>query len=208
MLTNERKIYLENWLNEHYPSILNKVILRSWRQVYSEEEVVYLYRAYYLPITTVKEASTNLYLKIRLYELPVIKETIDYRFIEVEELLAYLDQVLAPTTDTSKYGKLVRDNIPNIIKNNGEEPVVKKLSDDEYWQALLAKDQEELEEVKSAKSKEEICEELADKLAVLIAMAEYHGLTFFEVEQVEIEKRLSKGGFTRRLYLDKVLPKD
>ncbi len=73
---------------------------------------------------------------------------------------------------------------------------------------LIAKDKEELEELKKAKSKEEICEELADKLAVLIAMAEFHQISLYEVIQKEIAKRSEKGGFTRRLYLYKVFPKE
>ena len=53
------------------------------------------------------------------------------------------------------YNKLVRDNIINIIKANGEMPIYRILENDEYWECLLKKDAEELLEVKDAQSKEE-----------------------------------------------------
>ena len=43
------------------------------------------------------------------------------------------------------YDKLVRDNIPEIIKSNGGEPHYRKLNDEEYWKYLLKKDSEKLE---------------------------------------------------------------
>ena len=37
------------------------------------------------------------------------------------------------------YNKLVRDNIPNIIKEKGEEPITRILSDEEYKKELEKK---------------------------------------------------------------------
>ncbi len=128
MLTIERKIYLENYLNENYPLNITKKILNLWRSYFSEEEVAYLHRAYYLPITKIKEAGSNLRLKMKLYETPVIKEAIDYRFIEVDELLNYLEQVLKKEKIKSQnYEKLVRDNIPDIIKKMGSFHFIENL---------------------------------------------------------------------------------
>lgn len=53
------------------------------------------------------------------------------------------------------YNKLVRDNIPEIIKKNNGEPYIRELNGDEYWEYLLKKDSEELEEVRTAPSIEE-----------------------------------------------------
>lgn len=104
----------------------------------------------------------------------------------------------------NKYNKLVRDNIPNIIKANGEEPIYHTLNDDEYWDALLKKDIEELEEVKSAESKDEVLKELGDKLEILRAMAEYLGFTLEDVIKQADKKKQTNGGFQKRLFLETV----
>ena len=102
----------------------------------------------------------------------------------------------------NKYNKLVRDNIPNIIKENGEEPIYHILNDEEYWNALLKKDTEELEEVKEAESKDEILKELGDKLELIRAMAEYQGFTLEDVIKQADKKRQTNGGFQKRLFLE------
>ena len=99
------------------------------------------------------------------------------------------------------YNKLVRDNIPNIIKNNGEEPIYRVLNDDEYWEYLLIKDNEELMEVKNAESKEEIKKELADKLELIIAMAEFNGYSLDDIINEANIKRNKNGGFKKKLLL-------
>jgi len=44
------------------------------------------------------------------------------------------------------YGKLVRDNIPDIIISNDERPITRKLDEDEYKKELLKKLVEESNE--------------------------------------------------------------
>ena len=44
------------------------------------------------------------------------------------------------------YNKLVRDNIPDIIKKNGATPIVRILDDEEYFKELNRKLKEELNE--------------------------------------------------------------
>ena len=51
---------------------------------------------------------------------------------------------------------MVRDNILNICRTNGDTPITRVLNDEEYWEYLLKKDAEKLEEVRIAKSLEEI----------------------------------------------------
>ena len=103
------------------------------------------------------------------------------------------------------YDKLVRDNIPEIIKNNGGEPYFRVLNDDEYWQYLLKKDNEELEEVRTATSIEERKKELADKLELIRAMAEFNGFTLQDILEEADSKKQKNGGFEKRLLLEKVI---
>jgi len=42
-----------------------------------------------------------------------------------------------------KYSKLIRDKIPNIIKNDGEIPITHVASDEEYWEKLKKEKKEE-----------------------------------------------------------------
>lgn len=101
------------------------------------------------------------------------------------------------------YGKLVRDNIPDIIKSNNEEPIIKILSDEEYKKELENKLIEECNEVLSSTGKDRI-EELADMLEVIIALSELENKTFEDVEKVRILKKEKRGGFSKKIYLEDV----
>lgn len=103
------------------------------------------------------------------------------------------------------YNKLVRDNIPDIIKENGEEPIYRVLNEDEYWEYLLLKDNEELEEVRSASSTLERKKELADKLELIRAMVEYNGFTLEDIIEEAGRKKERNGGFEKRLLLKRVI---
>lgn len=105
------------------------------------------------------------------------------------------------------YKKLVRDKIPQIIKDNGKLPVFRTLDDADYWRYLLKKDKEELIEVKNAPTVRDRLEELADKLEVIRAMAEFHGFTLQDIIDAADNKATLKGGFNKRYLLEKVIEK-
>lgn len=68
--------------------------------------------------------------------------------------------------------KLVRDNIPEIIRQNGGVPDYRIASDDsEFQQALDLKLDEEIIELRSASDPENTAEEIADIIEVLFTIA-------------------------------------
>lgn len=69
------------------------------------------------------------------------------------------------------YNKLVRDNIPDIIRSDNEKPVTRILTDAEYEKELYRKLAEECKEVYRAEDNDEACKELADVLEVIRAIA-------------------------------------
>ena len=102
------------------------------------------------------------------------------------------------------YNKLVRDKIPDIIKGNGEDPVIKVLNEDEYKKELEKKLYEEYNEVISASGQDRL-EELADMLEVIAALAKIEGKTLEDVSLIAHQKVLKRGSFNNRIYLEKVI---
>ena len=78
-----------------------------------------------------------------------------------------------------KYNKLVRDNIPEIIKANGEASMIHIAGETEYKEKLIEKLQEEVDEFIKDNSKEE----LADILEVIYALGD-----LYEIKKEELEK--------------------
>ena len=77
------------------------------------------------------------------------------------------------------YNKLVRDNIPDLIRENGETPVIRTLDDGEYAACLAEKLREEVEEFLADSN----LDELSDILEVLEALAGLHGWTDGEIQK-------------------------
>lgn len=98
------------------------------------------------------------------------------------------------------YNKLVRDNIPEIIKNQGETPYVSVLDDKQYNVKLRKKLKEEVREYLVS---EEI-EELADIIEVIEALAKHKGSSFEEVLEIKEKKAKKNGKFEKRIFLQKV----
>ena len=102
------------------------------------------------------------------------------------------------------YNKLVRDKIPNIIKENGEQVIIKVLDEIEYKEELEKKLYEEYQEVLSA-SKDERIEELADMLEIIRALAKLEEKTLEDVIDVANIKKDKRGAFEDRIYLEKTI---
>lgn len=98
-----------------------------------------------------------------------------------------------------KYDKLVRDKIPQIIKDKGSVPVTHIADDTEYWEKLKAKLQEEVTEVLEDTN---VDEELADVLEVVHAMLAFKDMKFEELEQIMLKKREERGGFKNKIILE------
>ena len=101
------------------------------------------------------------------------------------------------------FNKLVRDNIPNKIESNGEVAITRILSDDEYRTELYKKLLEESHEVINSYGGEDTLEELADVLEVLKAIAELNNKKIDDVIEKANQKRLKRGGFEKRIFLEK-----
>ena len=93
-------------------------------------------------------------------------------------------------------GKLVRDNIPQLITADGNKPITRTLEQEEYLQELDRKLDEEVAEYQSDKS----LEEMADVLEVLFAICEARGHSVEELMVVIDEKREKRGGFAQRIF--------
>lgn len=97
-----------------------------------------------------------------------------------------------------KYHKLIRDNIPDIIRAKGDAPVTHIADDAEYWLKLKEKLHEELAEFTEAEN----MEELADILEVIDAIIDYKGFDRTELHALQQAKRTKRGGFMKRIILD------
>ena len=102
------------------------------------------------------------------------------------------------------YNKLVRDKIPNIIKSNGETPIIRVLDEIEYKSELETKLYEEYQEVLEATGEDRI-EELADMLEIIRSLAKLENKTLEDVILIADNKNEKRGAFEEKIYLEKVI---
>ncbi|MBQ6285031.1 MAG: nucleoside triphosphate pyrophosphohydrolase [Bacilli bacterium] len=104
------------------------------------------------------------------------------------------------------FNKLVRDNIPNKIESNGEIAITRILTDEEYKIELEKKLNEELNEVLSSSGKDRL-EELADMLEVIKCLAKLEGSSIDEVIDIAQQKKLKRGSFDKKIFLERTIDK-
>lgn len=102
------------------------------------------------------------------------------------------------------YNKLVRDNIPSIIKGNGATPITRILNEEEYKKELEKKLYEEYNEVLEASGEDRV-EELADMIEVIKYLAKLEGKELGDVIKTADEKSTKRGAFNDKIFLEKVL---
>jgi predicted house-cleaning noncanonical NTP pyrophosphatase (MazG superfamily) len=99
-----------------------------------------------------------------------------------------------------EYHKLVRDRIPDIIRESGNQCETAVLSDEEYRQALRQKLIEEATEVAEA-CRDELVGELADLYEVIDALMISYGISGDRILNAQAKRRENRGGFTQKIML-------
>lgn len=97
------------------------------------------------------------------------------------------------------YNKLVRDDIPEIMIDNGAKPITRILTDEEYIKELNKKLHEETLEYLESGS----VEELADIEEVLLAILKYKNVSRENFENIRQQKVLKRGSFDKKIFLEK-----
>ena len=98
------------------------------------------------------------------------------------------------------YNKLVRDRIPEIIKNAGKIAEYEVLSQADYAKMLEKKLDEETAEFHSSND----VEELADILEVLFAIGKTKGVSPEQLDNIRVEKAEKRGKFDECFFLKSV----
>lgn len=102
-----------------------------------------------------------------------------------------------------EYNKLVRDRILEILTEKGVKFNSRIMGDEEYKKELLQKVVEEAQEVLVAiDDPMELIKELADLNEVIEAVVIAYELDETEIQKVKQERRDSRGGFEKKIFLE------
>lgn len=127
------------------------------------------------------------------------------KFDKSDSLKNILNLIYKLTAKEKTFNKLVRDKIPEIIQNQGNVPTFRILDQNSYIKYLDLKLSEECKEVEEAITTDSKTEELADVLEVIKSIAMAIDVPFEKVEEECEIKRKKRGGFEKRIFLEKVL---
>ncbi|MFX1520901.1 MAG: phosphoribosyl-ATP pyrophosphohydrolase [Promethearchaeota archaeon] len=99
------------------------------------------------------------------------------------------------------YNKLVRDKIPDIIRQQGNHPECHIANNKvEYCHALREKILEEAIEFKESQD----INELIDVLEAIYCLIEAEKLNFTKIEELRKKKNVERGSFKKRIILEYV----
>lgn len=102
------------------------------------------------------------------------------------------------------YNKLVRDEIPTIIKAAGKKCEITFLDNKTYSLELKKKLIEESKELSNAITKSEVIEELADVYEVLESILIDQKIDINDIKEKRILKNIKKGAYENKVFLKSV----
>jgi len=100
-----------------------------------------------------------------------------------------------------KYNKLVRDKIPEIIKQDKKTPITHIANNQEYWEKLKEKLKEEINEFLEEDSEEEF----ADILEVIHAISDFKNFNKNKVNKIKESKAKKRERFKDKIILDEII---
>lgn len=110
-------------------------------------------------------------------------------------------------SDTTIYQKLVRDRIPEIIRNHGKNPQTRILGQAEFKEAVAAKIIEEAHELHREWAQchsKGILTESADLLEILLTALHEYGFTLDDLLAMRQIRENERGGFKEKIFLEHV----
>ncbi len=129
--------------------------------------------------------------------------TLSHVFYQLQEVGATVNIELPfqKDTDAKDFHKLVRDGIPERIREGGELVTTKSLVGEDLIKALREKLVEEAIEVLDAKNYDSVLDELADVYEVIDGIVHHLGAGFGEISARKEKKKKKVGGFAEGLVL-------
>ncbi len=101
----------------------------------------------------------------------------------------------------TKYDKLIRDKIPEIIEKSGKKTIIEVLDDHTFKQYLDDKLSEELQEYLASDN----VEELADLIEVVYAILKHKKVSLADFDNIRMKKVVERGAFDKKLRLKEVI---
>ena len=95
------------------------------------------------------------------------------------------------------YNKLVRDKIPQLIEESGRSYTSRTLDEKEYFDALIDKVIEEIEEYRISGLEEEI----ADVYEALDCLIELKGYEPMHIDYLQLIRKEARGSFKEKILL-------
>jgi superfamily II DNA or RNA helicase/predicted house-cleaning noncanonical NTP pyrophosphatase (MazG superfamily)/HKD family nuclease len=109
--------------------------------------------------------------------------------------------------ETVVHRKLVRDKIPELIRERGSEPLIRQLEEKSFRDAVGMKILEEASELFSQLRQENpqgVLEESADLLEISLTALQIHGFGMEDLERARDERNRIRGGFRDRCFLESI----